>query len=612
MRIPSIGAAAAAAQRVWIRFPFVLFSGFVAAAVGIVLTGPDRNSDSLIAAFAAATLGLPLFTALALAAGRLDSRPLSIGLGLLGVGALLGFALMWPQWTDPVRLRRYAQLSIAFHLLVAFLPYLSGREPNGFWQYNRALLLRFLGAALHSGVLYVGLAVAILALDQLFDLDFSRLTYIRLWLLVGFIFNTWFFLGGVPQDFSLLEQRHDYPRALEVFSQFILIPLVVIYLAILTAYLARVLVTGVWPSNFIGFPVSVVATIGILSLLLVHPLRDDGHRWIGRYTRWFYVALLPAVGMLLAAIWKRIHQYGITEDRYFLAALAVWLAAIALVFLVRPRTGIRWIPMTLCVLALITFAGPFGAYSVSRRSQTARLRSALEASGVLVQGVVKPASGNVPFEARKEISNILTYLVETHGTGSVRSVLGDANAVLPGDSLSRRTRRHMAGADDAKEMMAALGMNYVARYEIVQTEAFYYQRQGAPIRAVPVRGAAYHVRLDGSVPATFAVAGEPWRLERVRAELALVTPRDTLEFPMDALITLARAQNGERDTADVSRFIAQSSDVTATLVPHNYSGTGHGDSAQVYMMSADLYLTFPREKDSDASPRARSSLKARP
>ena len=55
--------------------------------------------------------------------------------------------------------------------------------------------------------------------------------------------------------------------------------------------------------------------------------------------------------MLLLAIGKRIQQYGVTEDRYFLVALALWLSGIALFFIVRRNGDIRVIPATLCVLA---------------------------------------------------------------------------------------------------------------------------------------------------------------------------------------------------------------------------------------------------------------------
>ena len=81
------------------------------------------------------------------------------------------------------------------------------------------------------------------------------------------------------------------------------------------------------PSGWIGYLVSSVAALGILSLLLVHPIKERKENgWIRTYGRWFYLALVPSIVMLLLAIWQRIAQYGITEKRYFLIVLSLWLA----------------------------------------------------------------------------------------------------------------------------------------------------------------------------------------------------------------------------------------------------------------------------------------------
>ena len=90
-----------------------------------------------------------------------------------------------------------------------WLPYLAVSEPNGFWQYNRSLFLRFCLAALYSGVLYVGLVVALFAINQLFKAQIASVVYARLWLTISFVFNTWFFLAGVPRDLPALEEHRE-------------------------------------------------------------------------------------------------------------------------------------------------------------------------------------------------------------------------------------------------------------------------------------------------------------------------------------------------------------------------------------------------------------------
>src|SRR5262245_13584941 len=123
MRFPSIQAAAAAASRVALRFPFVMLAAVTAAVLGCEIVGRSPSPVSLEGALAAAALGLSLFTALALASERTRTRRVALLSGLIGVAALVAFALAWPHWPQPMRVRRCAQLALGFHLLVAFLPY---------------------------------------------------------------------------------------------------------------------------------------------------------------------------------------------------------------------------------------------------------------------------------------------------------------------------------------------------------------------------------------------------------------------------------------------------------------------------------------------------------
>src|SRR6267142_1621354 len=164
--------------------------------------------------------------------------------------------------------------------------------------------------------------------------------------------------------------------------------------------------------------------------------------------------------MLLMAIGKRIRQYGITEDRYFIAVLALWLAGIALLYISRRDAGIRVIPMTLCVLAFVTAFGPWGAYSVSLRSQQARLRTFLAQAGVVPGGRVI-RTGEAPFEVRREVSATLTYLIDTHGARSLRSVLGDSAGVGPPDSAAHVV--YGQAEQRARAIMNRWGMEYVMR-----------------------------------------------------------------------------------------------------------------------------------------------------
>lgn len=420
MRLPSLAMVLSGARSAFARFPLMIASALVAAFAAIM--GVDSDQDRMWARwFVTASLGLPLFFAIALFAERRARRmAIAVWGSLLGIAGLLLFFLAWPRWSDPVAVTRYFQLALGFHLLAAFLPFWGLGEHNGFWQYNRALFLRFLTSAIFSAVLFVGLAIALAALDNLLGVSVEDETYARLFIAIAVVFNTWLFAAGVPRDLGALETVTEYPRGLRIFAQFILVPLVVVYLTIVTAYIVRILVTRVWPSGWIGYLVSALAALGILALLLVHPERERRDQaWIEAYARWFYVGLFPSIVMLLLAIWKRIDQYGVTENRYLLTVLALWLAGIALFYSITRSRNIKVIPATLAGLAFLTFVGPWSAYDVSRHSQRSRLEALLEQNGALVEGLAQAPTSPVSAGDREQITAALRYLVERHGTASI-------------------------------------------------------------------------------------------------------------------------------------------------------------------------------------------------
>jgi hypothetical protein len=267
----------------------------------------------------------------------------------------------------------------------------------------------------------------------------------------------------------------------------VLIPLVTVYIIILTAYLVRVVITTTWPSGWIGWLVSSVAAAGTLALLLVHPIRQrDDSRWVDVYGRWFYVALVPSIVMLLMAIWLRINQYGFTEQRYLLMVLALWLAGIALFFGVTGSRNIKTIPLTLCVVGLLTLTGPWSAYAVSRSSQVNRFRSILDRYGMLVDGRVRAAEGTeVAEEDRRELSAVLRYLVRTHGARSLARIDPMySDSIVPDYSDPTLAR---VDEPNAHRVMVSLGLPYVNQWE-GQTADYFFHQSEAFGTSVDVRG----------------------------------------------------------------------------------------------------------------------------
>ena len=427
------------------RFPAVVASGAVAGVAAVVALDPD-TAPRWWHLWRVASLGIPLFVAIALHCERASvpatGRWIARGLGLAGLVVL---HLLFERWEDASIPQRYGHLSATLHLAVAVVPYLAtkGDESHGFWQFNRALFFRFLLATLYAGVIFLGLAVALAAIDNLFGVDIEDVSYPRLWMIVAFVFHPLFFLAGVPSDFAALARDRSYPVGLRVFCVYVMLPLVAVYVAILTAYMAKVLVTGTWPSGWISYLVSSLAVVGIFSLLMIHPerrTREGG--WIDVYALAFWVAILPSAAMVLMAVWQRIGQYGVTERRYLLAGLAVWLVGIAVCAAATRTRRIRFIPLSLTVFGVLSFVGPWSAYAVAERSQLARLSGILTEGGALPDGRPSAETVEIPVAAWTEARAAVEYLVRHHGAESVAPVPADTAA--PPQDATEEVARTMA------------------------------------------------------------------------------------------------------------------------------------------------------------------------
>lgn len=459
-RLPSLGTLAADAVATARRFPVVLFSALIAAFAATLATqdlGPEALQLRLLAA---ASLAIPLCAALAIAAEGSAWKPaLRVAFQALGLAVGGAFFLAWPGWSDVLRATRFWELMLAFTLAITIARFVRSERPVAFWQFNATLFVRSLAAAVATGILFVGLAIALLALDKLFGVPIASEGYARLWFTLAFVFSTWFFLGGVPRDLDALERAPQYPAAVKVLAQNILMPLVTLYLVILTLYFAKVVATWTWPTGWIGWLASSVSVAGVFTIVLLQPIADKpDQKWVGVFTRSFWFGILPAVLMLWLALYQRIRQYGLTEPRYFLLVMSVWLGAAALYFGLTRSRHIRLIPISLALLALLDFAGPWSSQDVSRRSQLARLETLLRRNGLLDSaGQRRSPARLVAGPDATEISATVRYLVTVHGADAVRGLLGD--------STTRRLRLQGTaarnnGETQARAIVGAFGVVY--------------------------------------------------------------------------------------------------------------------------------------------------------
>lgn len=422
MKLPSIEHIVGEAGRTVRRFPIALLVALVGTIASLILIDTSDGTQPLVLynVLFASVLGFPLLLALGVSAERLSFGARTTALAHAAVlVALALYACSLPADipnAPGMHGARLALLSVAAWLAVVVLPWLRTGNHHGFWQHARALVMRVLAAALFTGVLYAGLAFALAALENLFGIEIRGQRYGELGAFLVGIFGTWFFAAGVPRDLEALDGEITYPRGLRIFAQYIVLPIALVYLVILYAYLGKVLVAWDWPRGWVTGLVLGFAATGTFSLLLLFPLRElPGSQWLQRAARWFHALMLPPVVMMFLALFYRIGEYGITEPRYLSLALGVWIVIMSVYGLLRRGPGIKAFAVVLAVMALAASYGPWSAFDISRASQVDRLHELLARNNLLVDGTVRKSAAAVPELDARDISSVLAYLRSTHG-----------------------------------------------------------------------------------------------------------------------------------------------------------------------------------------------------
>lgn len=431
-KFPSFNALVQGAISSFQRFPFAIMSAIITSVALVTIIGISDNAIPhwMQKLAMAAGLGVPLFIALVTWG---ESRRMGQQLIWLiqGLGAVLLICYYISLPADPLvnysYIVRFLLLQVMLHFLVAFLPFLGKNQIEEFWQYNKTLFLRFLNSALFSAVIYIGLLLALIAAKELFGLDIPEKRFFQLFMVIAIIFNTWIFLSGIPSNLRVSNKTAPYPNGLRIFVQYILLPLIGLYFVILYAYELKIILTWNWPKGWVSQLVLWFSVAGILSLLLLWPLRNlTENRWIKTFTKWFFRALIPLVVMLFLAILERVGAYGITVNRYLVLAMSVGLTILVLYFVFGRAKDIRIIPIVVCLIALLSAYGPWSSFAIAKFSQKNRLESYLNKTGLLENGALKIVESPLSHDDRNQMSHIIKYLVEWHGLDSFSPWLTDS------------------------------------------------------------------------------------------------------------------------------------------------------------------------------------------
>ncbi len=386
--------------------------------------------------------GLGFFAALA-AVLVAEGRDWRWALGVLA-GALALALIALKLFTDPADSERPILVTVLFLgsglILLCMVAPFTHRQPDNdaFWAGNHLALSSAafgLVSALISGA---GLSALGAAIEVLLGIEVEPEFYQVVWLIALALLWPLIALGMLPRTFTGA-QPNEPPAYLRWIAVFLLVPIASVYLAVVYVYAGKIAADGALPHGQVARVVCGFVAFGVVTFLIAHPWRAAKYRWLAIYMRWLFPALIVPLVLLVLAVAERVGKYGVTESRYFLCMVSLWLLVVVPLFAFG-RQRLKILPGLLGALLILSSFGPWGATAVSTRSQVGQLEALLRQYGRLVDGRVVASGPEVPNPVAQRISSIVDYMRQTDKLTAIEPWFADSDTTLtlqPRDLLAR-------------------------------------------------------------------------------------------------------------------------------------------------------------------------------
>ena len=512
--------------------------------------------------------------------------------GVMAAGAALFTGMAWAGVAGE-NLYILSGFALWAFLGMFIAPFLTSRTENAdFWVFSHSLAEHIAYSFTVAFIFFLGL-IAILGGFSFLFLSLDEDIFFRAWIVVATVFAPVFAMTGVPSGRTRASGAEDalFGARQKIIYVYVAIPLLLIYGVMLYAYTAKILLTWTLPKGGVVYMVSGFALAGAALYFAVYPLRQT-QGLAGRFFRSFFLLTVLPLILMGVAITTRIAHYGITEDRYAVLAVLIWLAFATVVAFIK-----NWSRHSLKImvggLMLLLIATSLTASPVSTRSQIARLKDLFVRNNLLTDGRITPGPLQPPLTDSNEIANILRYLASKKQLDVVKpwlaghdladgeeslspdKILNIANIKMTGQQYTANPKDFSYAANTPADAVAVKGYDYVTEVNLYQ----YAPNQKATANDARLEEKPLSILLENS-QLTVSLGGRPAILD-----LTAVIP--ALDKPSSVPVGIA--VNGSGDGFE------------ARLVLHRLQGRYETDAPFVTQVNGYLLLRLKSTNPGNSS-----------
>ena len=283
---------------------------------------------------------------------------------------------------------KYIETTYAFIYTTAFLslfvaPFFKQNDENGFWVF----LMRNAKAAVVAIAISVVLLIAIDGLlfgfFNLFDIKVSARPFVYSAIISSCTIFPILFFSGIPSIDDCLQETPALNKFQTSTNKFLFLPVLSLYIVLLYAYIAKIIIQWEMPKGMVSYLVSASMLLMLLRVTLMLPERiNPKQSFESKLLKILPAACIPLVILMSVGIIRRISDYGISEDRYYITAINIFYYAIIAILLIdKIKCKSRFIAIVFCSMFFILTNGPLSAINVTHRVWMESIKTALAEEG---------------------------------------------------------------------------------------------------------------------------------------------------------------------------------------------------------------------------------------
>ena len=307
--------------------------------------------------------------------------------GALWLAISIALVLYYPKNSNDIG-RTYVGTTYLFIYTTAFLsifiaPFFKQKDENGFWVF----LMRNAKAAVVAIAISVVLLIAIDGLlfgfFNLFDIKVSARPFVYSAIISSCTIFPILFFSGIPSIDDCLQETPALNKFQTSTNKFLFLPVLSLYIILLYAYIAKIIIQWEMPKGMVSYLVSASMMLMLLRVTQMLPERiNPKQSFESKLLKILPAACIPLVILMSVGIMRRISDYGISEDRYYVTAINIFYYIIIAILLIdKIKCKSKYIAIVFCSMFFIATNGPLSAINVTHRIWMGSIKDALTELG---------------------------------------------------------------------------------------------------------------------------------------------------------------------------------------------------------------------------------------